>query len=126
MWIGLALYGFLKPGLSVPRRWTLFFIVSAFCVFLIGNVIRDYRRAVHVFFTSEGLWTPSLGDGRFLSWAQVTGAAVRNARDLELRHPGGRYRIYATGFADPYAISDFVRSRVGGSAGAALPVSGPI
>jgi len=125
LWIGLSLYGFLKHGLPAGRRWLLFFIVSAFCAVAAASVIRQYRRAVNVVFTSEGIWTPA-GGGRFLPWAQVTNIRLRNARDLELQHPGGRYRINAVSFSDPYSVSRFIRSHVGESAGEALPVSGQI
>ena len=87
LWIGLSLYAFFKPGLPVPRRWLLVLIVTGMALLLMSNVIRQYRRAVHVVFTSEGIWAPTLDGGQFLPWAQVTRTRLRNARDIELDYP---------------------------------------
>jgi hypothetical protein len=101
--------------------------VAALWLFAIG--IRNYRHAINVVFTSEGVWTPRWRGGRFLPWVQVVATRLvdhgRGATEIELSYPEGRYRIWAVGFRDPYAVSRFIKKHMG-EAATELPSDGEI
>src|SRR5262245_28698303 len=129
----------LKPGIArwigkgstfFENRWVLLFLVSVGALSMVLMVVRRYQRAVGLVFTTEGIWIPTWRGGGFLPWPQVYDVKLkdygRGATDIELSHPGGRFRIHAVAFADPYAVSRFVRAHVGEGLGSALPVEGEI
>lgn len=137
-WLVLSIYALVpgitrwvgKRSIAVERRWLLFSLLSIGALSLVSMVVLRYRRAAGVVLTSEGIWTPAWRGGRFLPWAEVVDARLkdygRGATDIELRYPDGRFRIYARAFADPYALSRFVRTHVGDGIGATLPTEGEI
>jgi hypothetical protein len=141
--VGIAWLGF-NGLLMFPRaaRWLgwrispsanralLLGLTTAAALGLVVMVVMRYRRAVNVVFTSEGIWTPDKSGGRFIPWTQVVDTQLvshgRGATDIELSHPDGSYRIWAVGFENPYAVSRFVKARVGEAAGRTLPTEGEL
>ena len=119
-------------GRSTPlaNRWSVFLFLSIGALSLLAMVVRRYRRAAGVVFTTAGIWMPTWRGGKFVPWEQVGEVTLKNfgkgRTDIELRHPEGRLRIYATAFADPYAVSRLVRAHVGEGVASTLPTEGEI
>ena len=115
---------------SFREQMGLFSLVSIGAVSLFVMVARRYQRAVGIVFTNQGLWIPRWQHGWFLPWAQVQDVKLkdygRGATEIELSYPEGRFRLYAKGFSNPYAVSRFVRTHVGEILGSALPVEGEL
>lgn len=89
-WVG-------KRSIVVDKRWLFVSLLSIGALSLVSMVVLRYRRAAGVVLTSEGIWTPAWRGGRFLPWAQVVDARLkdygRGATDIELRYPDGRFGL---------------------------------
>ena len=110
-----------RPGSDVGVRWEAFLAVTGLALLGVMTVLRRNLRAASLEFTTAGVWVPSAAGGYFLPWQAIHRVKLINNAVIQLDHDGGRLRIYALAFADPYALSKLIRAEVPEAAAGSLP-----
>ena len=112
---------FAGPTVDVGVRWKDFLLITGLFLFATMAVRLRNLRSASLEFSTAGIWAPSAGGGYFLPWQAVNRVRLVNNSFIRLDHDGGRLKIYALAFADPYAVSKFIRAHVPGGVADKLP-----